>query len=102
MKPTALLINTARGGIIDEAALGDAFARGASAVPRSTPSRRSRWPRIRRLRKHDACLVTPHMAWYSEESAEELNRKVAEEAIRFAKGGTVRYPVNDPAARPAS
>ena len=102
MKPTALLINTARGGIIDEAALGDALALGAIGGAAIDTVAQEPLAADSPLRNHVACLVTPHMAWYSEESAEELNRKVAEEAIRFAKGETVRYPVNDPAVRPAS
>ena len=46
------------------------------------------------LLKHDNFIVSPHTAWYSEESAEELNRKVAEEAVRFLKNEPVHYPVN--------
>ena len=37
---------------------------------------------------------TPHIAWYSEEAAQEMKRKVAEEAVRFATGEKVLYPVN--------
>lgn len=96
MKPTALLINTARGGIIDEAALAEALAAGrlggAALDTVQTEPLAANSP----LRSFDNCLVTPHMAWYSEESAEELNRKVAEEAVRFAKGEAVHYPVNRP------
>ncbi len=94
MKPTAVLINTARGGIIDEAALADAFARGAIGGAAIDTVAREPLAPDSPLLSHPNCLVTPHMAWYSEESAEELNRKVAEEAIRFAMGETVRYPVN--------
>jgi D-3-phosphoglycerate dehydrogenase len=42
----------------------------------------------------DNVFLTPHMAYYSEESSAELKRKVAEEAVRFAKGEPVHYPVN--------
>ena len=95
MKPTALIINTARGGIIDEAALADALARnaigGAAIDTVASEPLAAESP----LLSHPNCLVTPHMAWYSEESAEELNRKVAEEAIRFARGEAVHYPVNN-------
>jgi D-3-phosphoglycerate dehydrogenase len=98
MKPDAVLINTARGGIVDETALADALARGAlggaaldtvAAEPLAANSA---------LRDKPNFLATPHMAWYSEESAKELNRKVAEEAIRFVRGEPVRYPVNTPGA----
>ncbi len=94
MKPTAFLINTARGGIIDEAALADALDRGAIGGAAIDTVAEEPLAADTRLRAHANCLLTPHMAWYSEESAEELNRKVAEEAIRFARGEAVRYPVN--------
>lgn len=94
MKPTALLINTARGGIIDEAALANAFARGAIGGAAIDTVAHEPLAADSLLHPYANCLVTPHMAWYSEESAEELNRKVAEEAIRFARGEAVRYPVN--------
>ena len=41
-------------------------------------------------------IATPHMAWYSEEAAQELKRKIAEEAVRFARGEKIHYPVNHP------
>ena len=47
------------------------------------------------LFRHENFICTPHMAWYSEEAALELKRKVAEEAVRFAKGEEVFYPVNN-------
>ena len=47
---------------------------------------------------HPRVLITPHMAWYSEDAAQELKRKVAEEAVRFASGEKVLWPVNRPKA----
>ena len=44
--------------------------------------------------RHPNLLITPHMAWYSEEAALELKRKCAEEAVRFLNGESPRYPVN--------
>ena len=46
------------------------------------------------LFRFDNFLCSPHMAWYSQESALELKRKIAEEAVRFANGEAVKYPVN--------
>ena len=48
------------------------------------------------LFRHENVVVTPHMGWYSEESAVELNRKCAEETVRFLTGEPVHYPVNTP------
>lgn len=96
MKPGAVLINVARGGIINEADLEEALTKGelggaaldcmaGEPVGKDCP-----------LFRHENVIVTPHMAWYSEEAARELKRKVAEEAVRFAKGEPIHYPVNRP------
>ncbi len=96
MKPTAVLINTARGGIIDETALAAALASGALAGAALDVVEREPLAADSPLRRLANCLLTPHMAWYSEESGLEMKRKVAEEAVRFATGKLVRYPVNTP------
>jgi D-3-phosphoglycerate dehydrogenase / 2-oxoglutarate reductase len=94
MKPSSYLINVSRGGIIDEGALNRALKNGwiagaaldvAEKEPISTESP---------LLLHDNFLCTPHMAWYSEQSAKELKRKVAEESVRFLDGKPLHYPVN--------
>ena len=51
-------------------------------------------PRPSKLLELENFLCTPHIAWYSEEAAQEMKRKVAEEAVRFATGEKVLYPVN--------
>ncbi len=94
MKDTAYLINVSRGGIINEddllVALKEKHIAGAAIdvveVEPMNPGQE--------LFKLDNFLVTPHIAWYSEESALELKRKVAEEASRFVKGEELSYPVN--------
>jgi D-3-phosphoglycerate dehydrogenase len=42
-------------------------------------------------------LVTPHAAWYSEESFTTLKSEVAREAVRVLAGEPPRSPVNTPA-----
>lgn len=63
MKPGAILINTARGGLIDERALADAlkagFIAGAAVDVLTTEPPEKDCPLI----GLDNCIITPHMAW---------------------------------------
>ena len=86
MKNGAYLVNTARGGLIDEDALAEALKANKLAgagidVCASEPLQPDS-----PLRGINSCILTPHMAWYSEEAALELKRKVAEEALRYVRG----------------
>ena len=94
MKKTAYIVNTARGGIIDETALKWALTQGEIAGAAVDVVEREPLTADHPLLQHDNFIVSPHTAWYSEESSEELNRKVAEEAVRFMKNEQVHYPVN--------
>ena len=94
MRPTAYLVNTARGSIVDEAALAAALAGGRLAgaamdVLKSEPGRPEH-----PLFAHENFLCTPHMAWHSDESAQELKRKAAEEVRRVLLGKAPHYRVN--------
>ena len=94
MKPSAYLINTARGSIVDEAALdkmlGEKMLAGAAMDVFSTEPGTPSNP----LFKYENFLCTPHMAWHSEESAKELKRKAAEEVRRVMRGEPPLYQVN--------
>ncbi len=94
MKPTAYLINTARGPIVQEAALLRALEEGwiagaALDVLESEPP-----PAGHPLLRAPQVVLTPHVAFYSEESLQELQRKAAEEVARVLTGQPPRYPVN--------
>ena len=94
MKSSAYLINTARGSIIDEAALDQALAEGwiagaALDVMELEPPKPDN-----PLLKHENSIITPHVAWYSEQAFDELKRKAAEEAVRVLSGEKPHYPVN--------
>ncbi|MGB4439116.1 MAG: C-terminal binding protein [Sedimentibacter sp.] len=95
MKKTSYIINTARGGIIDEDALERALSQGKIAGAAIDVVKKEPLSTDAPLFRHENFICTPHMAWYSEEAALELKRKVAEEAVRFAKGEEVFYPVNN-------
>ena len=85
MKPNAYLINTARGPIIDEDALAWALdnhriAGAALDVMTKEP------PNDSSLRHRENVILTPHTAFYSEESLVELQTKAAEEVARVLTG----------------
>ena len=101
MRPGAALVNTSRGGLIDEAALAEALTSGRLSGAALDVTEIEPLEAASPLREIETCLLTPHMAWYSEQSALELKRKVAEEAVRFARGEPVIWPVNLPAVRAA-
>ena len=94
MKPSAYLVNTARGSIVDEVALEKMLAEkklaGAAMDVLSTEPGAPTHP----LFKYENFLCTPHMAWHSDESAKELKRKAAEEVRRVLLGQAPLYQVN--------
>ena len=86
MKPTAILINTARGPIIDEQALADAlnseriYAAGIDVLTEEPPRQDSPLLSARN------CFVTPHIAWATFEARTRL-LKICEENLRaFVEG----------------
>ena len=94
VKPTAFLINTSRGGIVDEQALAVALKQnrlGGAAldVLSAEPP-----PPDHPLRQAPNMILTPHLAFYSRESVIELQTKAAEEVARALKGEPPRSPVN--------
>jgi len=86
MKPTACLINTSRGAVVDEAALVRALQDEALAgacldvVEDEVPAADNPLLRLPQV------LLTPHVAWYSEESQVELRRKVSNDVGRALNG----------------
>ena len=86
MKPTAVIINTARGGIIDEKALCQALSQGVIAgagLDVTNPEPPSADSPLLRM---DQVLVTGHLAYYSETSVRELHVKSAEAIVAALRG----------------
>ena len=95
MKPTAFLINTARGEIVDIDALVEAVRNGIIAgagidvLPVEPPS-----PDLPILHE-PRIIVTPHIAWASNEAAVDMRRRGAEDVVRVLRGERPRTPINE-------
>lgn len=89
MKPGALLINTARGGLINEGDLRDALLKGPLAgaavdvLAKEPPE-----PSHPLLHLHN-CIITPHMAWVATETRQRLINMVGENIKAFRRSQRV-------------
>ena len=100
MKPTAYLINTARGPLVQDQALVRALREGWIAGAALDVLEAEPPGPDHPLRQMDNVILTPHTAFYSEESVRELQRKAAEEVARVLTGQAPRSPVNAPQGAP--
>lgn len=86
MRRTAVLVNTARGGLVDLDALAAALAErrilgaGLDVFEHEPPDP------AHPIFALDNAVLTNHIGWYSEESMHDLQRKAAEEAVRVLRG----------------
>lgn len=99
MKDGVRLINVARGGIIDEAALAAAVASGkvgGAAVDVFTAEP----PTDDVLRQDPRIIVTPHLGASTAEAQERVAVDVAEQIVDVLSGRPARYAVNAPMLAP--
>ncbi len=99
MKSTALLINTARGPLIDEdallAGLREGRLAGAALDVLTVEPPAPDHPLL-----HDERVwITPHTAWFSEQASVDMRVRAAEEIVRILRGEQPRSPVNKPIDR---
>jgi D-3-phosphoglycerate dehydrogenase len=94
MKKTAFLINTARGDVMDAQALLHALEEGqiAGAALDVFSKEPPDLPDL--LLSHPKTIVTPHAAFNSEESLEELRKTASEQMLAVLRGGVPEYCVN--------
>ena len=104
MKPTARIINCARGGIVDEAALLAALNAGTLAGRRAgrlhARSRPATMPTLRALIEHPHVVATPHLGASTEEAQVSVAVDVAEQIGEVLRGGAARAAVNAPMILP--
>ena len=94
MKPTAILINTARGGLVDQDALAAALADGTIAAAGLDVFETEPLPTDSPLVGLDNVILSNHVAWYTEESAVELATKAARNVSEVLAGRPPVYPLN--------
>lgn len=91
MKRNAVIINTARGPIIDEKALAEALEKGIIAGAALDVTEDEPVSIDSPLLKMDNVIITPHSAWYSEEAMIELRQKAAKNIVQVLNGEKTPY-----------
>ncbi|MBI3092108.1 MAG: C-terminal binding protein [Candidatus Tectomicrobia bacterium] len=94
MKPSAAIINTSRGSLIDEAALLEALNRGALRAAALDVLDTEPPAPDHPLLHHPQVLVTPHAGWYSDAAEPRVRRLSAEEVRRILTGQRPRCLLN--------
>ncbi len=94
MKPTAYLINCARGEFIDEEALCQALSRREIAGAALDVIHGESMPPEHPLLKLDNVIITPHTAYYSEEALGRLRKRPFEEIARMVNGRWPQWLIN--------
>ena len=95
MKPTAYLINTSRGPMVDHEALAEALREGriagAGIDVYDTEPPETTYP----LRELDNAILTPHVSWYSEDAATRAREVIFQDIELALAGKPPRYCVNE-------
>jgi len=94
MKKTAIVVNTARGPLIDTVALAQALHDGAIAGAGLDVFEAEPLPADHPLRTAPRALLTSHVAWCSESSIPRLQKLAAEEVVRALRGELLKNQVN--------
>ena len=94
MKNSAIFVNTARGGLVDEDALIEALRTGEIAGAALDVLTEEGIDKDAPLQKFDNVIITPHAAWYSEQAFYTLLTSAAQEVVRALHGEPIKNQVN--------
>jgi phosphoglycerate dehydrogenase-like enzyme len=101
MKPRSVLVNTARGAIVDEEALVEALQSGPLAAAGLDVFTEEPLPATSPLRSLPNAVLTPHLGWTVEEVFEEFAAIAAEQVRDYLAGALRREELLDPDVEPA-
>ncbi|WP_163852111.1 C-terminal binding protein [Pseudooceanicola aestuarii] len=93
MKPHAVIVNTSRGSLIDEAALAEALHAGTIGGAALDVFEKEPLPPASPLRNAPNLLLTPHSAWYSEAAIGLLQKLAGDDIVNHLSGRPLRKPV---------
>lgn len=94
MDSSPVLINTARGALVDLDAVLSALESGALSGVALDVTEPEPLPEDHPLRRHPRAIVTPHTAFHSVEATDELQRRAAGEVLAVLSGREPDRPVN--------
>ncbi len=94
MKPTAILVNTARGAIVNAEALARACKEGWIAGAGIDVFEKEPPENGFVLRDIPNVILTPHLGWNSEDAGLSIREKIMEDIRRFVEGRPPRFPIN--------
>ena len=94
MKLTSVVINTARGPIIKTEDLVTALQKGIIAGAGIDVYEKEPPPRDSDLYKMDNVILTPHIAWYSEEGGWDIRYMIMEDVKAFLAGKLPQFVIN--------
>ena len=100
MKSSARVVNVARGGIVDEAALAEAVRDGVIAGAAVDVFTTEPATADNPLIGVDGIVVTPHLGASTAEAQVNVAADVADQIVEYLRGGQPRYAVNAPAVNP--
>jgi len=102
LKPGVRLINCARGGIYDEAAIAKGVKDGIIAGAGLDVFVEEPLPQASELYDHDDIILTPHLGASTDEAQIEVAKESADSMVAYFKSGVARNSLNFPTIDPSA